>query len=202
MTNNYAVLIAGVGGMGAMSTSNVLKEYGIQNPNIVQVRASESRGVSQREGSVYACVKYVLSEKMTNESNEIPKPPGHNIVLSPHPRVQSVDVLLAIEPLEFLRNLHFLKTDGVAVINNQKNVPKSCITSKEASYPEMQKKITQVKALLPDLKIISNNYTRAALAKFNLSIMANVLMLNTLPEIDPRIFDPKSFTQIVDSLNM
>ncbi len=113
MTKN--IMIVGVGGQGTLLTSRILG--GITLDAGYDVKLSEVHGMAQRGGSVVTFVRY--GEK----------------VAEPIVEEGQADVLIAFERLEALRYAHFLKKDGVLVINDQRMDPITVVTG-AAQYPE------------------------------------------------------------------
>ena len=81
------------------------------------VKLSEVHGMSQRGGSVVTYVRYgeKVDEPIVEEGQ--------------------ADVLIAFERLEALRYAHFLKKDGVIIINDQRIDPITVVTGM-AEYPD------------------------------------------------------------------
>ena len=113
MTKN--IMIVGVGGQGTLLTSRILG--GITLDAGYDVKLSEVHGMAQRGGSVVTFVRY--AEK----------------VAEPIVEQGQADVLIAFEKLEALRYAHFLKKDGVLIINDQRIEPITVVTG-AAQYPE------------------------------------------------------------------
>ncbi len=113
MTKN--IMIVGVGGQGTLLTSRILG--GITLAAGYDVKLSEVHGMAQRGGSVVTFVRY--GEK----------------VAEPIVEQGQADVLIAFETLEALRYAHFLKKDGVLIINDQRIEPITVVTG-AAQYPE------------------------------------------------------------------
>lgn len=113
MTKN--IMIVGVGGQGTLLTSRILG--GITLDAGYDVKLSEVHGMAQRGGSVVTFVRY--GEK----------------VAEPIVEEGQADVLIAFEKLEALRYAHFLKKDGVLVVNEQRIEPITVVTG-AAEYPE------------------------------------------------------------------
>lgn len=109
------IMIVGVGGQGTLLTSRILGNLAIQAG--FDVKLSEVHGMAQRGGSVVTFVRYGES------------------VAEPIIEEGQVDVLIAFERLEALRYLHFLKKDGVVIVNNQRIDPITVVTG-AAFYPE------------------------------------------------------------------
>ena len=113
MTKN--IMIVGVGGQGTLLTSRILG--GITLDAGYDVKLSEVHGMAQRGGSVVTFVRY--GDK----------------VAEPIVEQGQADVLIAFEKLEALRYAHFLKKDGVLIINDQRIEPITVVTG-AAQYPE------------------------------------------------------------------
>ena len=109
------IMIVGVGGQGTLLTSRILG--GIIVDAGYDVKLSEVHGMAQRGGSVVTFVRY--GEK----------------VAEPIVEEGQADVLIAFERLEALRYAHFLKKDGVIVVNDQRIDPITVVTG-AAQYPE------------------------------------------------------------------
>ncbi len=108
-------MIVGVGGQGTLLTSRILG--GITTKAGFDVKLSEVHGMAQRGGSVVTFVRYGDS------------------VAEPIVEEGQADVLIAFERLEALRYAHFLKKDGVLIVNDQRIDPITVVTG-AATYPE------------------------------------------------------------------
>ncbi len=109
------IMIVGVGGQGTLLTSRILG--GITLDAGYDVKLSEVHGMAQRGGSVVTFVRY--GDK----------------VYEPIVEAGQADVLIAFERLEALRYAHFLKEDGVLIVNNQQIDPMPVVIG-AAVYPE------------------------------------------------------------------
>lgn len=109
------IMIVGVGGQGTLLTSRILGKLAVGAG--YDVKLSEVHGMAQRGGSVVTFVRYgeQVAEPIVEEGQ--------------------ADVLIAFEKLEALRYLHFLKKDGVVVVNNWRIDPITVVTG-AASYPD------------------------------------------------------------------
>ncbi len=109
------IMIVGVGGQGTLLTSRILG--GIIMDAGYDVKLSEVHGMAQRGGSVVTFVRYgdKVAEPIVEEGQ--------------------VDVLIAFERLEALRYAHFLKEDGVVIVNDWRIDPITVVTG-AAEYPE------------------------------------------------------------------
>ncbi len=97
------VVIAGVGGQGAILASELLALAAIAAGN--DVKQGEFHGVAQRGGAVFSHVRF------------------GDRVYSPMARRGEVDFLLALEKLEALRYAHFVKPGGTIIVNDHKVEP-------------------------------------------------------------------------------
>lgn len=109
------IMIVGVGGQGTLLTSRILGNLAIRGG--YDVKLSEVHGMAQRGGSVVTFVRYgqQVAEPIVEEGQ--------------------ADVLIAFERLEALRYLHFVKEDGVIVVNDWRIDPITVVTG-AAQYPE------------------------------------------------------------------
>lgn len=94
---NKDILLCGVGGQGTVLASKILASAAMNAGN--RVRSAETIGMAQRGGSVTSHVRI-----------------GENAFspLIPH---GGADILMAFEPAEAVRNLVYLKKDGVVIVN-------------------------------------------------------------------------------------
>ena len=109
------IMIVGVGGQGTLLTSRILGNLAIHAG--YDVKLSEVHGMAQRGGSVVTYVRYgeQVAEPIVEEG--------------------CADVLIAFEKLEALRYLHYLKEDGVVIVNDWRIDPITVVTG-AAQYPE------------------------------------------------------------------
>lgn len=112
-TNN--ILVVGVGGQGTLITSRILGNLAVEMG--FDVKLSEVHGMAQRGGSVVTHIRY--GEK----------------VFSPLVEVGQADIIVSFEKLEALRWLHYLKKDGIMLVNTQEIDPMPVIMGASA-YPE------------------------------------------------------------------
>ena len=108
------LLISGVGGQGVVLASYVLSQVAMAEG--YEVKQSEIHGMSQRGGSVTSHLRF--GDK----------------VYSPLVAPGTVDILLAFEPLEAMRYIHWLKSGGLLVYNTVRVNP-SPVAAGRAEYP-------------------------------------------------------------------
>lgn len=108
-------MIVGVGGQGTLLTSRILG--GITTRAGYDVKLSEVHGMAQRGGSVVTFVRFgkEVTEPIVEEGQ--------------------ADLIIAFERLEALRYAHFLKKDGVMIVNDLRIDPMPVVIG-TATYPE------------------------------------------------------------------
>ncbi|TXT61336.1 MAG: Indolepyruvate oxidoreductase subunit IorB [Promethearchaeota archaeon] len=96
----YSIITCGVGGQGLMLVSNIIgiacAEYEYN------IRTAETHGLAQRSGSIYTHIRMSETEQ----------------IYSPLIPYGEADVMLAMEAIEALRNIEFLKSEGLIVLND------------------------------------------------------------------------------------
>lgn len=98
MMKKLDILMVGVGGQGNVLASDILGEVAIAAGH--DVKKTDTLGMAQRGGSVVSQVRIA------------------NRVWSPMIKEGEADILVALEKLEAVRWSHYLKADGVAIVNN------------------------------------------------------------------------------------
>lgn len=151
MTKN--VLLVGVGGQGTILAAKILTQ-GLLEAGY-DVKMSEIHGMSQRGGSVSSHVRY--GERVESSTIE----PG------------TADILVSFEKMEALRELKFLKPDGIAVVNEHE-MPSMPILTGDAVYPK-----DAVEEIKKHVKTIVLNATQMALELGNGKV-ANIVLLGTI----------------------
>ena len=114
MTMTKNIMIVGVGGQGTLLTSRIIGNAAIKMG--YDVKISEVHGMAQRGGSVVTFVRFGdrVSEPVVEEGQ--------------------ADVVIAFERLEALRYAHFLKADGVLVVNDCRIDPMTVVIGAK-EYP-------------------------------------------------------------------
>lgn len=109
------IMIVGVGGQGTLLTSRIIGKAALEVG--YDVKISEVHGMAQRGGSVVTFVRFgdFVSEPVVEEGQ--------------------ADVIIAFERLEALRYAHFLKKDGVLVVNDCRIDPMTVVIGAK-EYPE------------------------------------------------------------------
>jgi indolepyruvate ferredoxin oxidoreductase beta subunit len=109
------LLVTGVGGQGVILASDIIGETALLAG--FDVKKTDTLGMAQRGGSVVSHVR--IAEK----------------VWSPLIKEGAVDILLSFEKLEAARWSHYLRPDGVAIVNTYEQPPHSVSLGMEA-YPD------------------------------------------------------------------
>jgi indolepyruvate ferredoxin oxidoreductase beta subunit len=114
ISNEKRVMLVGVGGQGILLASRILTSGLIEAG--YDVKASEVHGMAQRGGSVVTQLAFGAK------------------VYSPLNGPGVFDILVSLEKLEGIRYLHFLKKDGILLVN-RKEIPPLPVISGAATYP-------------------------------------------------------------------
>ncbi|MCD6532085.1 indolepyruvate oxidoreductase subunit beta [bacterium] len=154
-----SIFITGVGGQGIILASELLSEVALSGG--YDVKKSEVHGMAQRGGSVVSAVRF--GEK----------------VYSPVISEGEADVLLAFEPLEALRTLHFAKPEGKVIVNTRPIMP-ATVASGAATYP--QDLFDRIKKEVPDV-VMLDGYALAKQAGSTRTV--NVVLLGALSNFLP-----------------
>lgn len=150
--NHKNCLLCGVGGQGTILASKLIADAALLSGNMV--RAAETIGMAQRGGSVVSHVRI-------GESVYSPMIPYH-----------SADVIMAFEPAEAVRQLPYLKENGLVVVNNMPVKPVTAtLTNSTYDGSEM---IAFLKQEVKNLLIVDGNQ---ACADCNYTKVLNVILL-------------------------
>ena len=95
---NKDILVCGVGGQGTVLASKLIASAAMNLGNTVH--SAETIGMAQRGGSVTSHIR--IGEQAYSP-------------MIPH---GSADIILAFEPAEAVRNLAYLKKDGIVIVNS------------------------------------------------------------------------------------
>ena len=109
------IMVVGVGGQGTLLTSRIIGKTALGAG--YDVKLSEVHGMAQRGGSV---VTFVRFDKKVYE---------------PVVEEGCVDILISFERLEAQRYAHFLKPDGVMIVNDCRIDPMTVVIGAK-TYPE------------------------------------------------------------------
>ncbi len=151
------LIIAGVGGQGSILASHMVATAAIQDG--IRARVGETFGAAMRGGAVASHVRI-----------------GKDIHAPLVPK-DGADIVLALEPLEGLRNIaDFLKKDGLLITNTRQWLPVD-VNIGRAKYPSME----SIKDAVGKLggKVIEVDATSLAQQAGNVRTM-NIVMLGAL----------------------
>ena len=108
------IMVVGVGGQGTLLTSRIIGKTALNAG--YDVKLSEVHGMAQRGGSVVTFVRFGKK------------------VYEPVCEEGQVDILISFERLEALRYAHFLKPDGVMIVNDTRIDPMTVVIGAK-KYP-------------------------------------------------------------------
>jgi indolepyruvate ferredoxin oxidoreductase beta subunit len=155
------IVIAGVGGQGNIFFSRILSQYAMERG--FQVLGTETIGAAQRGGSV---VSHIRFSDQTLYSPLIP--PG------------LADVALGMEPLELLRNMRMLSTEGYWILNRRR-IPTVFTNLGIDRYPADEEIERALKQACPRGFILSATEEAVRLGDIQVT---NVVLLGALAEVD------------------
>lgn len=114
------IILAGVGGQGILSIATIIGHCAMSRG--LHLKQAEVHGMSQRGGDVMSCLR-LSSEPI--HSDLIPK--------------GRVDLIISLEPMEALRYVDSLATDGTIVSSTEPfvNIP---------TYPDVEAVMAEIKA--------------------------------------------------------
>lgn len=174
MKDTLNFLLAGVGGQGTILASDVLVNVGLAAG--YQAKQAEVHGMSQRGGSVTSFVRWGKT------------------VYSPLVGAGEVDVYLAFEKVEALRNLAQLRPGALAVINLQEIKPIT-VTSGGQPYPDDDRLRAAVAQVTDNAVYVDGERIATELGNVR---VANVVLLGALsaliereglaPELAPEVW--------------
>ena len=150
------VIICGVGGQGVVLMSELLGTAAVKGG--IGVKGSEVLGMAQRGGSVFSNLR--LGED----------------IYSPLTVEGKCDILLAVEPSEAIRNIQYLSSSSIVILNTTSVLPYTVFQGM-SSYPEIDEilgKLNQVSE-----KVIALDASQIAREVGNIQT-TNVVMMGAL----------------------
>lgn len=144
------IMIVGVGGQGTLLTSRIIGKAAMEMG--YDVKISEVHGMAQRGGSVVTFVRF--GDK----------------VFEPVVEEGQADVIIAFERLEAQRYAHFLKKDGVLIINDCRIDPMTVVIGAK-EYPE-----NIVEALKKEHSVYVIDGQRTAIELGNSKVLNSVVL--------------------------
>ncbi len=176
------VIIAGVGGQGILFTSRVIGEAALRKG--IRYIQSEVHGLSQRYGSIHTEIR--LGEK----------------VMSPLIMEGTLDLMMALEPLEALRRVRYMCKKTVVVMNDHV-IPPVISYLEKMEVPDLQeiiyllrkvgvKKIYLVSATKLAMKagdpVVANSVLLGAAAKVGVLPFTKEELMSSLSDLSPERF--------------
>ena len=148
MTKN--IMIVGVGGQGTLLTSRIIGKTALEQG--YDVKISEVHGMAQRGGSVVTFVRFgeKVNEPVVEEGQ--------------------ADIIIAFERLEAQRYAHFLKKDGVLVVNDCRIDPMTVVIGAK-QYPE-----NIIESLKEKHKVYALDGQKIALELGNSKVLNSVIL--------------------------
>jgi indolepyruvate ferredoxin oxidoreductase, beta subunit len=150
------IIIAGVGGQGVVLMSEILGNAAVRDG--LKVRGSEVLGMAQRGGSVFSNIR--LGDE----------------VYSPMTPDGKCDVLISLEPSEALRNIQYLNSRSIVIMNNRKVIP-ATVSMGKSSYPEIEQIVNKLESIAA--RVLSLDAVEVAEKAGNRQ-SSNVVMLGAL----------------------
>ena len=168
MTKN--IMIVGVGGQGTLLTSRIIGRVALSQG--YDVKISEVHGMAQRGGSVVTFVRFgdKVNEPVVEEGQ--------------------ADVIIAFERLEALRYAHFLKKDGVLVVNDCRIDPMTVVIGAKEYPTDILEKLSKTH------KVFSIDGQKAALELGNSKVLNSVVLGYAATHIG---FDAETWLQTVET---
>ena len=155
---NYQIFLAGVGGQGILSVTDILCNAAVEMG--FGVRGSETHGMSQRGGNVFSNVRF-------------------GDIYSPLIMERSADILIGFEPTEALRYANYIKPDGVILVNTHPIPSPSFILSKN-TYSPIETILTELKSYCTNIYPLDATKYATELGR---PIIQNIIMLGTLSAV-------------------
>jgi indolepyruvate ferredoxin oxidoreductase, beta subunit len=148
-------ILTGVGGQGILLSSDILCLVGMAAG--YDVKKTDVHGMAQRGGSVISHVR--LADR----------------VFSPMVPTGAADYLLSFEKLEACRWLHYLRPNGVVVVNDEA-IPTLALESK-MPYPDDSEILNLLRCQAGEVRLVPAGSLAAGLGNPR---VANVILLGTL----------------------
>ncbi len=163
----FTILLCGVGGQGTITAADLLARVATAAGKDCKV--SEIHGMAQRGGAVTTVVRFgdVVSTMVCDHG--------------------SADNIVSFETTEALRNIDFLKSDGVLVVNDEEIKPLSVLTGKDSMPAHARQRLINMNATLIPASAIARD---AGTTK-----CANVVLLGALAPTLP--FDLELWEEVI-----
>lgn len=172
--DNFNMLLAGVGGQGIIFAGQVILESALSEGH--SVFAFEEHGMARRGGAVASHIRF-------GEGVHTPLIP-----------VGLGKLLVAFEPAEALRHLHFMDSASEVILNSQPVIPVS-VSSGKGTYPT----INDILNLVADSSKVVYAFDATSLAKeAGNPITMNVVMLGGISASGVTGLSKETFLKIIE----
>ncbi len=165
--NKTDFLLAGVGGQGVLTASDIVAEVGLAQG--LDAKKSEIHGFSQRGGVVESHVRWG---------------PRVGAPLAERGRI---DYLLAFEIMESARWIDYLKPSGTVIVNRQRILPMS-VTTGDAKYPSDVEIESTLRTVTQRIIYVDGLEIAQGLGNKNLANTALIGALARELDVDPEIW--------------
>ncbi len=108
------------------------------------------------------------------------------------PPLGLVHLMIALEPLEFIRNVKYCHPRCQVILNDNLLIPKSAIKSNQNFHNILEEKLASIEQIYPEMNIIRKNFSQIAITGQAKSIRPNQLMIEELLNIPNQ---KKKFTE-------
>ena len=187
-------MVTGVGGQGVVLLGNILRTYGMRTPFIKNVVGTETRGVSQREGSVSATARYLIDSRIYSLDQDY----DIDDLISPIIPINDAHLVFGLEPLETIRNLRYISEATVVILNTHRLYPRNVIigSEKEKKYPSNAEIIDILDQFAR--RTISMDFNALSKLKLNNPIYANIIILGVGVKEFREILNKDLMTQVLE----
>ncbi|MGY5875547.1 MAG: indolepyruvate oxidoreductase subunit beta [Candidatus Thorarchaeota archaeon] len=193
-SNTINVLITGVGGQGVLTLSEILAKAALDDS--LNVRVGEIHGMAQRGGHVVCSVRI-----------------GDD-VYGPIIDAGTADLIIGFEPVETLREIHFVKEGGYVVMNSHVQYPVA-VSMGQAEYPahdeiiEQMSKFTKHIIVLDAMKLAKeagssrsmNMVLLGAIIGTGLTTISKEAALNAVQNAFPKKFESTNVAALKSGLS-
>ena len=125
MSVDVKVVLAGVGGQGAVLAGSILASSAVKEG--LSVRTYGDMGMARRGGAVASFVN-IFDTKGTSATAE-----------------GTADLLIGMEPIEAVRYCKYLKKDGIAIVNSSLILPSTVAKKERAKLSDVQNLLNFIK---------------------------------------------------------
>ncbi|MEA1992777.1 MAG: indolepyruvate ferredoxin oxidoreductase subunit beta [Euryarchaeota archaeon] len=166
------IIISGVGGQGNLLASQILAKAALDKDH--RVRIGETHGMAQRGGAVTSHVRI-------GDIYGALVPEGR------------CDYLLGFEPVEALRQIKYMKEDGVAVVNEKPVVPVT-VSIGEAEYPNPEEVLREIESYCTLHRFDAYKIAK----KLGNPIVMNIIMIGALCKKGEKLpFDKEDIKEVL-----